>query len=474
MNSIKKKLTRYLSISVSVLLVLILLATDISVDTWISQEFDKAMINKSNLLITLVSEDVNEVDFDFADEFMPEFSGKKDPEYFQLWHDNKVFERSKTLALFDVNDLPHVDTELHKSKIINITLPDGRSGRMITARFIPQVDSDIREKFSISVADFAKTQKPMKLSYAISNESLNQTLWFVDIIFILSSLSTVFAVRLIVHKVVERELTPLDSLNSEIKSINLNSDIDSISIENLPEELLPIADGINHFLSENRILYAREKRMTSDIAHELKTPIAELINLTEVAIKFPEEKLISATFTTDVLSISERLKNIVNSILLLQKSSNHAELTKIELNIEKLMSTILHRESKAGRNVAFTISPTIDTIVTNKFAIETILSNLLSNALHYSPANSPVTILVTPDTNTTRVKISISNTSVYQYTATELEKFFEPLWQKDQSRTSSQRYGLGLAIVKSYCDNINAEINIALAPDKQITFTVIV
>lgn len=474
MNSIKKKLTRYLSISVSVLLVLILLATDISVDTWISQEFDKAMINKSNLLITLVSEDVNEVDFDFADEFMPEFSGKKDPEYFQLWHDNKVFERSKTLALFDVNDLPHVDTELHKSKIINITLPDGRSGRMITARFIPQVDSDIREKFSISVADFAKTQKPMKLSYAISNESLNQTLWFVDIIFILSSLSTVFAVRLIVHKVVERELTPLDSLNSEIKSINLNSDIDSISIENLPEELLPIADGINHFLSENRILYAREKRMTSDIAHELKTPIAELINLTEVAIKFPEEKLISATFTTDVLSISERLKNIVNSILLLQKSSNHAELTKIELNIEKLMSTILHQESKAGRNVAFTISPKIDTIVTNKFAIETILSNLLSNALHYSPANSPVTILVTPDTNTTRVKFSISNTSIYQYTATELGKFFEPLWQKDQSRTSSQRYGLGLAIVKSYCDNINAEISIALAPNNQISFTVIV
>ena len=474
MNSIKKKLTRYLSISVSVLLVLILLATDISVDTWISQEFDKAMINKSNLLITLVSEDVNEVDFDFADEFMPEFSGKMDPEYFQLWHDNKVFERSKTLALFDVKDLPHVDTELHKSKIINITLPDGRSGRMITARFIPQVDSDIREEFGISVVDFAKTQKPMKLSYAISNESLNQTLWFVDIIFILSSLFTVFAVRLIVHKVVERELTPLDSLNSAIKSINLNSDIGSISNENLPEELLPIADGINHFLSENRILYAREKRMTSDIAHELKTPIAELINLTEVAIKFPEEKLISATFTTDVLSISERLKNIVNSILLLQKSSNHAELTKIELNIEKLMSTILHRESKAGRNVAFTISPTIDTIVTNKFAIETILSNLLSNALHYSPANSPVTILVAPDVNTARVKFSISNTSVYQYTATELEKFFEPLWQKDQSRTSSQRYGLGLAIVKSYCDNINAEINIALTPDNQITITVIV
>lgn len=474
MYSIKKKLSRYLSVSVSVLLVSILLATDISVDTWISQEFDRAMSNKLHLLTTLVNEDNEKVDFDFADEFMPEFSGATDPEYFQLWYDNKVFERSKTLALFDVNNLPQIDLVLNEAKIINITLPDGRSGRMIATQFIPQIDSDVREKFTEPVNNFTKHQKPMMLAYAVSNESLNQTLWFVDIIFILSSLSTVFAVHFIVYKVVERGLIPLDSLNNEIKSINLNSDINAINTDNLPEELLPVAGGINHFLKENKKLYAREKRMSSDIAHELKTPIAELINLSEVAIKFPEDKQISTTFTTDVLNISERLKSIVSSILLLQKSTNNAELTKSAITITSFMAAILQRENKAKRDVSLIIAPEIDTVITNEFALETVLTNLLSNALHYSPADSQVNIWVNFDSNQERVKFRIENTSIYQYTEQELGQFFEPLWQKDQSRTSSQRYGLGLAIVKSYCEKINAEIRINLTSKNQLSFTIIV
>ena len=66
MNSIHKKLSRYLSISISILMLVILLITDISVDTWISGEFDRAMLNKVGLLETLVEEDSVEVEFDFA------------------------------------------------------------------------------------------------------------------------------------------------------------------------------------------------------------------------------------------------------------------------------------------------------------------------------------------------------------------------------------------------------------------------
>ena len=474
MNSIKKKLSRYLSISVSVLLVSILLATDISVDNWISKEFDKAMVNKSNLLTTLVSEDAEEVDFDFADEFMPEFSGEIDPEYFQLWHNNETFERSKTLDLFEINTLPKIKVALHKSKIMNVTLPDGRSGRMITIKFMPQVDSDIREEFGISVEEFSKTQTPMELTYAISNESLNQTLWFLDLIFIISSTLAVLAVRFIVYNVVEKGLKPLDKLNLEIKSMNLMSNVDPISTENLPNELLPIAVGINHFLSENKILYAREKRVTSDIAHELKTPITELINLSEVAIKFPDDKQISETFTTDVLEISERLKSIVNGILLLQKSSHSAELKKNNIKIKDLIRSIIQRENKIERSVSLIVSPNAEDIRTNEFALETVLTNLISNALHYSPADSQVSVLVEPSNSLNQIKLCISNTSVYKYSEEELAQIFEPLWQKDSSRTSSQRYGLGLAIVKSYCDNIDADVSVTLASENQITFTVVI
>jgi len=127
MTSIKKKLSKYISISVSILLVGIFLVTDILVDTWISTEFDRAMKTKAGLLTTLISEDMQEVEFDFAGEFMPEFEGLNDPEYYQLWRDNKVFERSDTLDLFELHDLPKLTVNLHETKIENITLPDGRS-----------------------------------------------------------------------------------------------------------------------------------------------------------------------------------------------------------------------------------------------------------------------------------------------------------------------------------------------------------
>ena len=474
MNSIKKKLSRYLSITVSLFLFAILLATDISVDTWISNEFDTVMVNKSQLLTTLVDENFNQVEFHFSDEFMPEFSGKHDAEYFQLWYENEIFERSKTLDLFSINTLPKVDVELNTSKIINITLPDGRSGRMITHKFIPQIDSDIKENNAIAINKLLKTQQPIVLAYAISNEKLDQTLWFLDIIFFISVVSTILVVRFIVYKVVEKGLKPLDKLNVEITSMNVTSEVNAISIDQLPNELLPIAESINYFLSENKSLYAREKRITSDIAHELKTPITELINLSEIAIKFPYDKAITETFSVDVLEISQRLKGIVNSILLLQKSTNSTELVQEYINITDLINNIICRVNEKDRDVIVTIPVDVTPILSNKFAIATVLTNLISNALYYSPPNSQVSISLIPDINnaaSNKIMLSISNVSVYQYSAQELTQFFDPLWQKDPSRTSSQRYGLGLSIVKSYCDNINADIAVTITPEKQITFT---
>jgi signal transduction histidine kinase len=469
MTSIKKKLSRY--ISISILLVSLFLITDISVDSWISSQFDRAMINKAGLLETLVSEHPDKVDFDFADEFMPEFSGANDPEYFQLWRDDKVFERSETLKLFENNDLPKLDVTLHKSSITNITLPDGRSGQMYFTKFIPQINSDVREEYGITKAFVAKIQKPMELAYATSNEGLNQILWFVDIIFILTS---VIAVRIIVFSVIELGLKPLDELNIKLKKINLNSEISTISTSQLPEELIAIADGINHFISENTILYSREKRITSDIAHELKTPIAELLNLSEVAIKFPHEEQLAASFKTDVLAITQRLRNIVNGILLLQKSTYQAELEKQQVNVELLLKTIMASENKQSRNITLSFSKQCGYIQTNEFAFTTVLTNLINNALYYSPETTPVIIAVRPEQNTHKIRLEISNVSSFEYSAQDLALFFEPLWQKDSSRTSEERYGLGLAIVKSYCERIGAILDVAIAPDQSITFTIII
>lgn len=471
MNSIQKKLSRYLSISISILLVAILLATDISVDKWISEEFDRAMINKVGLLETLVEEDEEEVDFDFAGEFMPEFEGQENPEYFQLWYNNEVFERSDTLEFFDVKDLPRLDVKLDSFIIQDITLPDGRDGRMLFSKFLPQVDSDIRETLGVTREEFAKNQKPMEFAYALSKEDLNYILWFVDVIFVLASIIAVLTVRKIVSLVVVRSLKPIDEFAQELGNVSLTSDDADFSIENLPEELIPIAKATNQFIQDNRNLYQREQRVTSDIAHELKTPISELLSLSEVALKFPHEKQITDNLANDVKEISTRLKSIVNGILLLQKSNSSQTLPIAEVDLIAMFNNVLSYENKSNRQINTDFESDSFIIITNKFALETVLSNLISNAIYYSPENTVIDIVV--KTRNGKTDVEITNTCKGDCCDGDLNQFFEPLWQKDDSRTSTERFGLGLAIVKSYCERLGATISVSLDDQNRITFSIV-
>ena len=222
------------------------LVIDLNLDSWVSGEFDRSNLNKLGLLTTLVNEDENGVEFNFSDEHMPEFSRKKDPEYFQLWLGNKVFERSETLVNLNNYNLSKDSIKLNELKIINITLPNNQSGRLYLTKFIPQIDSDIRNKIAVSLDHTLSKQQYMELAYAISDDELNRLVWLIDALFILCSLISVAAIRIIVSKVVSRELLPLDKLNEDLKQIDLESKDNPLETKAVPVELLPIINGINH------------------------------------------------------------------------------------------------------------------------------------------------------------------------------------------------------------------------------------
>ena len=84
----------------------------------------------------------------------------------------------------------------------------------------------------------------------------------------------------------------------------------------------------------------------------------------------------------------------------------------------------------------------------NKFALETVFSNLINNAIFYSPNNTAIEIAVSK-TSERKVLIKISNICHEETQENDLKLFFDPLWQKDSSRTSTERFGLGLAIVST-------------------------
>ena len=113
MKSIRKTLTRRLSITISLLVIVVLLAADIGVDTWVQREFNQGLKAKVGMLQSLVNEDLDGVEFEFAGEYFPEFEGASSPEYFQLWYKGQIFEKSESLALYTVDELPFENLSLN-------------------------------------------------------------------------------------------------------------------------------------------------------------------------------------------------------------------------------------------------------------------------------------------------------------------------------------------------------------------------
>ena len=437
--------------TVTAILILVFVAIDVSIDNWIDSEFDNALMTKSNYLKTLVKVSEDKTDFDFSGEFMPEFSLPSKGEYFQLWKDGKSFERSESLAHFKNTNLVTIDLPLNSSHFFNVTLPDGRDGRAMVSNFKPQEPNKKSTQLQKEVGF-------MQLTIAISTEEVSNILIIIDSSLSVGLLLVIFIIRWAVLNVTHRGLKPLKELNEALKKANVSQTTIQLPAHSEAfSEIEPIKNELNKFITLNYDHLQNEKRITADIAHELKTPISELISLSEVHIRYPDDIRISETYKQDVLSISLKMKKIVSNLLLLQQSNSQTikqvSLDMLEL-ITQVSSELSFKYSNINERLSLVVGSKNTVCIADRFSVRTILINLLDNALFYSPDKSEIKIKLSFDKSIQRLFISIENSLSKQILEAELESLTLPLFQMEKSRSEQNRHGLGLTIV----DNI-ARIN---------------
>ena len=469
MTSIRTKLVIRLTLLLTAIMVFILLVTDIAVDEWISDEFEHGMTNKVALLATLISEDedFNGLEFDFAREFMPEFERRDDPEFYQLWQGDKTFRRSETLNLFSVNNLPFKAIAMDEEVFESITLPDGRLGKIVYKKVMPHVDAGQKEAFAEHLKQHDLVQLPVTIAYALTSEALDFVLWFIDLAFVVAAIIVIVSIRVIVSKVVDNSLLPLDELNRQINQMRLDMPNAQFALQVPVAELAPILDSLNSFFKQNQALLAKEKRLTCDIAHELQTPISELISLAEVSIKFPNSQELNQDFKPEVLSIGNRLKTIVANILMIHKYT-HQQLVKSDVfKVDEVLQRLIGQLDR--ERFVLVCEQELPPIQDNLFAVDCIFGNLFKNAQLYSPANSTIAVDIAYLGDVIEVKVS--NEMLVPLSEADRSDMFDPLWQKDASRSSNENFGLGLAIVKVMCQAIGAQVRVKCV-DKRIIFVV--
>ncbi|KJG19663.1 histidine kinase [Photobacterium iliopiscarium] len=430
-RSIKRNLINSISAIFGLFIIIVFTFVDVSVDDWVQQQFKIELKEKVNQIKSLAHDNIISN------------TDSSDSHYaYQIWQDNQTIKRSTSLRPYPELDLLHTKIPINSYKFVDVTMPNNEPGQALLSSYIH------RNKDGSS--DY------MYITVSTSTQSLDRITSILDILLIGSFLLSMIIMRIVAKKIVLQGLSPLESLNQQIKKFNNNNTYSNNDFAFYEQkhysEIDLIIKELNNFLNIHRNSIENEKRITSDIAHEIKTPIAELITLTEVHQRFPNDARLAETFTDDILQISNRMRVIVENLLLLQRTSSTIELYKEPIDITLLLNSIQHELTFKYQDIAnrIQLKAHLDTvIIADNFSLKTILTNLIDNALFYSPPASTIQINVL--NNTHNIIIEVINIATINYSETEIKKLIQPLYQYDSSRSDDNRYGLGLSIINNIC-----------------------
>ena len=205
----------------------------------------------------------------------------------------------------------------------------------------------------------------------------------------------------------------------------------------------------------------QQKNFLLAITHELKTPIASLKLYLQTLVKrdLPQEK--QKEILGKSIKDADRLNELVENILLATKiDDNGLPLSLEELDLSLMMETItLKMLESSGKKVTteFFIQPDVQ-FNGDKDAFHSIISNLISNALKYTPEKSSMCVTLVQKDGETALSISDEGVGVPMQ---ESEKIFEKFYRSGNEETRSQKgTGLGLYIVKKMVEQHNGMVQV--------------
>ncbi len=206
-------------------------------------------------------------------------------------------------------------------------------------------------------------------------------------------------------------------------------------------------------LRPTRQTLAFQKRFIGNVAHEIRTPLAVIKTATEVALFEPDlPRPVRKTFEDTIIEL-DRISDTINNLLSFDSLLQPKVMQFSPVDLTSITETVVerHRELAASRNITLTLRTIEHAIVTgNATALDQVVTNLLKNALKYTPAHKNGMVEVELGrTDAGGVFVSVSDTGI-GIAQKDLYHVFEPFYRADTSRTrgaSSGTSGLGLAIV---------------------------
>ncbi len=253
-------------------------------------------------------------------------------------------------------------------------------------------------------------------------------------------------------------LKPLKALSTQL-SYKKAEDLSSVELKNKPEELSQLVLTINDLLYRLDTAFRREQQFSADAAHELRTPIS----LLKVQLHNLQADNSHQLDLKPLAQGIERMGQVIEQILSFYRHSpDQASQTKESVDLYLLTQQFIANNYAQFANKSQQISllgKTGDMIDGNKFALETLVQNLVSNASKYTPKSGEISVDIRSVSGQLLFSVEDSGPGIPEgLRSRALERFYRV--NGDQHDSGIVGCGLGLAIVKQLCVLHQAEIEL--------------
>ncbi|MFH1814382.1 MAG: heavy metal sensor histidine kinase [Pseudomonadota bacterium] len=247
-----------------------------------------------------------------------------------------------------------------------------------------------------------------------------------------------------------RGLAPLHEISRRTASITADRLDERLPVEAIPRELAEVAKNLNEMLARLEISFHRLTDFSSDLAHELRTPISNVLTQTQVTLS--RTRTLDAY--QDVLASNaeefERLSRMISDMLFLAKSDNALivpDRENVDLSAEIGNVIEFYEPLLEEKSIELTFSGSA-VASGDRLMLRRAVSNLLSNAIRHTHPNGQIALVLTPSDHGSIVLRMENSGDAIQ--ASDLPRIFDRFYRVDASRQRfSDGAGLGLAITKA-------------------------
>jgi two-component system OmpR family sensor kinase len=256
--------------------------------------------------------------------------------------------------------------------------------------------------------------------------------------------------------IVRKGLSPLNEFQEKINQFDENS-LGFMDFSAMPAEQKPLGNALNAMIERLKIATESRKNFVADAAHELRTPLAALLLQLELAKKTTDPhdtKMALETLEKGIL----RANRLIEQLLMLTRQEQRSDLVDEKVDLTSIVSEMLVdlfplAEAKKIELGVEQIEPA--SIIALAYDIQTLVTNLLDNAIRYTPQGGVVSIRLYNLRGSTVLKIIDNGIGINE---SSKERIFDRFYRVNNHNSIGS--GLGLSIVKEICQKYDITIEL--------------